>query len=41
MPALGVSEQEARDIAAYLYLETGTEALGPPSLFPGSVLKRE
>lgn len=41
MPALGVSEREARDIAAYLYLETGTDALGPPSLLPGSLLERE
>jgi len=41
MPALGVSEREARDIAAYLYLETGTDPPGPPSLLPGSMLKRE
>ena len=38
MPALGVAEQEARDIVAYLYLETGTGGLGPPRLFPASLL---
>ena len=41
MPALGVSRQEARDISAYLYLETGSGGLGPPRLFPASVLRRE
>jgi cytochrome c len=41
MPSLGVSEAEARDIAAYLYLETGSDLLGPPRLLPGSVLKPE
>lgn len=41
MPALGVSRQEARDISAYLYLETATDGLGPPRLFPASVLRRE
>ena len=41
MPTLGVSEQEARDIAAFLYLETATDPLGPPSLLPASLLKRE
>jgi cytochrome c2 len=38
MPTLGVGEQESRDIAAYLYLETGTGALGPPHPFPASLL---
>lgn len=38
MPSLGVSEQDARDIAAYLYLRTGTAA-GPPRLFPASLLE--
>jgi cytochrome c len=41
MPTLGVSEQEARDIAAYLYLETATRELGPPRLLPGTLLPRE
>jgi cytochrome c len=41
MPALGVSEQEARDIAAYLYLETDSDPLGPPHPFPASLLERE
>jgi cytochrome c len=41
MPALGVSEQEARDIAAYLYLETATGGLGPPRLLPASLLRAE
>ena len=41
MPTLGVSEQEARDISAYLYLETGTDALGPPHLLPASLLRKE
>jgi cytochrome c len=41
MPTLGVSQQEARDIAAYLYLETGTRQLGPPRLLPATVLPRE
>ncbi|HJR51360.1 MAG TPA: c-type cytochrome [Gemmatimonadales bacterium] len=41
MPTLGVSRQEARDITAYLYLETATGGLGPPRLFPASVLRRE
>jgi cytochrome c2 len=39
MPTLGVDEQEARDISAYLYLETATERLGPPHLLPASVLR--
>jgi cytochrome c len=38
MPTLGVDEQESRDIAAYLYLETGTGTLGPPHPFPASLL---
>jgi cytochrome c2 len=41
MPTLGVSQQEARDISAYLYLETATGGLGPPHLFPASWLRRE
>jgi cytochrome c2 len=41
MPALGVSAQEARDISAYLYLETATGGLGPPHLLPASLLQRE
>jgi cytochrome c len=41
MPVLGVSPQESRDITAYLYLETATGGLGPPRLFPASVLRRE
>jgi cytochrome c len=38
MPTLGVSEQEARDISAYLYIETATGRLGPPRLLPASLL---
>lgn len=38
MPALGVSDQEARDISAYLYLETATNLPGPPHPFPPSLL---
>jgi cytochrome c1 len=41
MPTLGVSQEEARDIAAYLYLETGTRSLGPPRLLPASILPHE
>lgn len=41
MPALGVSDGEARDIAAYLYLETATGGLGPPRLLPPSLLHAE
>ncbi|MGH7581231.1 MAG: c-type cytochrome [Gemmatimonadales bacterium] len=41
MPALGVSEQEARDISAYLYLETVTDQLGPPHPLPASLLRVE
>jgi cytochrome c len=33
MPTLGVSEQQARDITAYLYLETSSGGLGPGRLF--------
>jgi len=40
MPTLGVSQQEARDIAAYLYLETGTRQLGPPRLLPATLLPK-
>lgn len=41
MPTLDVSEQDARDIAAYLYLETATGGLGPPRLLPQSLLGHE
>jgi cytochrome c2 len=41
MPTLGVNEQEARDISAYLYLETATDAFGPPRLLPASLLQLE
>lgn len=41
MPTLGVGEQEARDIAAYLYLETSTGRQGPPRLLPSSLLGNE
>lgn len=41
MPTLGLSEQEARDISAYLYLETATGGLGPPHLLPASLLQGE
>lgn len=35
MPALGVTDPDARDIAAYLYT-LGAARLGPPHLFPPS-----
>ena len=41
MPTLGVSEQEARDISAYLLLETGSSSPGPPRLFPASLLRHD
>jgi cytochrome c len=41
MPTLGVSIEEARDIASYLYLETGTRQLGPPHLLPATLLPKE
>jgi cytochrome c1 len=41
MPTLGVSQEEARDIAAYLYLETATRQLGPPRLLPATLLPKE
>jgi cytochrome c len=41
MPTLGVSQQEARDIAAYLYLETATRQVGPPRLLPATLLPKE
>jgi cytochrome c1 len=41
MPTLGVSEQEARDISAYLYLETATGRLGPPRLLSPALLPHE
>ena len=41
MPTLGVSEQEARDISAYLLLETATGRFGPPRLLPPSLLESE
>ena len=34
MPALGVTEQDARDLAAYLYTFGDANALGPSHLFP-------
>jgi cytochrome c2 len=37
MPDLGVSEKDARDIAAYLYT-LGGDRLGPPRLFPAWTL---
>ncbi|HUF34576.1 MAG TPA: hypothetical protein VMN37_01435 [Gemmatimonadales bacterium] len=40
MPTLGVSGSEARDISAYLYLETGEEP-GPPRLLPEAWLGAE
>ena len=39
MPTLGVTEAEARDIAAYLLLRTVTNMPGPPSLLPGRLLQ--
>ena len=41
MPTLGVSQEGARDIAAYLYLETATRGLGPPRLLPATLLPSE
>ncbi len=41
MPTLGVSPPEARDISAYLYLETATGGFGPPHLLPASLLEHE
>jgi len=41
MPTLGVTQQEARDISAYLYLETATRRQGPPRLLPRSLLPGE
>lgn len=41
MPTLGVGEQEARDISAYLLLETSTGRFGPPRLLPPSLLESE
>ncbi|HEX5819431.1 MAG TPA: c-type cytochrome [Gemmatimonadales bacterium] len=41
MPTLGVTEADARHIAAYLYLRTSTNPPGPPSPLPGSMLKSE
>ena len=41
MPTLGVSQEDARNIAAYLYLETGTRELGPPHLLPATLLPKE
>jgi cytochrome c1 len=38
MPTLGVGEQEARDISAYLLLETATGRFGPPRLLSPSLL---
>ena len=39
MPTLGVGEQEAHDIAAYLLLETSTGSFGPPRLLSPSLLQ--
>jgi cytochrome c len=41
MPTLDVSEREARDIAAYLYLGTATQRRGPPRLLPATLLPKE
>jgi cytochrome c len=41
MPTLGVTPQEARDIAAYLYLKTATRRPGPPHPLPASLLPHE
>jgi cytochrome c2 len=41
MPTLGVSQEDARNIAAYLYLETATRQLGPPHLLPATLLPKE
>ena len=41
MPTLGVTEQDARDMSAYLLLETSTGRFGPPRLLPPSLLKHE
>lgn len=41
MPTLGLSEEEARDVAAYLLLETATGRFGPPRLLPPSLLHFE
>jgi cytochrome c2 len=41
MPTLGVSPEDARNIAAYLYLETATRGLGPPHLLPATLLPKE
>lgn len=38
MPTLGVTEQDARDISAYLLLETATDRFGPPRLLSPSLL---
>ena len=38
MPTLGVGEQEAHDISAYLLLETATGSFGPPRLLSPSLL---
>ncbi|HEY7614764.1 MAG TPA: c-type cytochrome [Gemmatimonadales bacterium] len=41
MPTLGVSREDARNITAYLYLETATRELGPPHLLPATLLPKE
>ncbi len=38
MPTLGVSQEDARHITAYLYLKTATRRQGPPRLLPTSLL---
>ncbi len=40
MPELGVTEQDARDIAAYLYT-LQSDRRGPPRLIPSRVLSRD
>ena len=41
MPTLGVSAQEARDISAYLLLETSTGSFGPPRLLSPELIGGE
>ena len=41
MPTLGVKAQEARDISAYLLLETSTGSLGPPRLLSPELIRGE
>jgi cytochrome c len=39
MPTLGVTESDARDISAYLLLETATGRFGPPRLLSPAVIQ--